>query len=46
MNGFTYEDGGTYCGGNRASGTAMFESATVLKQLPLSISCTPDGELY
>lgn len=46
MNGFTYTSGGTYCGGNRATGTAIFESSTVFKQLPLAISCTPDGELY
>lgn len=46
MNGWTYTDGGTYCGGNRATGTAIFSSGSVVKQLPLSLSCTPDGELY
>lgn len=46
MNGWTYTNGGTYCGGNRASGTAIFQSDTTFKQLPLAISCTPDGTLY
>lgn len=46
MNGFTYRDAGTYCGGNRATGVAIFESSSVFKQLPLEIRCTPDGELY
>ena len=46
VNGWTYTDGGTYCGGNRATGTAIFSSDSVFKQLPLSLSCTPDGELY
>lgn len=46
MKGFTYRSGGTACTVNRATGTAIFESSTVFKQLPLSISCTPDGDLY
>lgn len=46
MNGWTYTNGGTYCSGNRATGTAIFSSSSVTKQLPLSLSCTPDGELY
>lgn len=46
MNGFTYRDAGTYCGGDRVTGVAIFESSSVFKQLPLEIRCTPDGELY
>lgn len=46
MNGFTYRDAGTNCSGNRATGVAIFESSSVFEQLPLEISCTPDGELY
>lgn len=45
-NGWTYSNGGTYCSSNRASGTAIFRSGSITQQLPLSISCTPDGELY
>lgn len=46
MNGWTFTDGGTKCSGNKASGTAIFQSGSTTKRLPLSISCTPDGELY
>lgn len=46
MNGWTYTDGGTYCGGARVTGVAIFESSSVFKQLPMEIRCTPDGELY
>lgn len=46
MNGFTYRDAGTYCGGDRVTGVAIFESSSVFKQLPLEIRCTPDGEIY
>lgn len=46
MNGFTYRDAGTYCGGDRVTGVAIFESSSVFKQLPMEIRCTPDGELY
>lgn len=44
--GWTYTNGGTYCSGSRATGTAIFSSNSVIEQLPLSLSCTPDGELY
>lgn len=47
MNGWTYTDGGTYCGGKPGHpGPPIFSSGSVVKQLPLSLSCTPDGELY
>ena len=46
MNGWTYSDGGTSCSGNKATGTAIFESGSTKKRLPMSISCTPDGEPY
>lgn len=46
MNGWTFTDGGTKCSGNKASGTAIFQSGSTTKRLPLSLSCTPDGELY
>lgn len=46
MNGWTFIDGGTKCSGNKASGTAIFESGNTQKRCTLSISCMPDGTFY
>lgn len=45
INGWTFTNGGTKCSGNKASGTAIFQSGSTKKQFTLSISCTPDGTL-
>lgn len=45
MNGWTFTNGGTKCSGNKASGTAIFQSGSTTKRLPLSLSCSPDGTL-
>lgn len=45
MNGWTFTNGGTKCSGNTATGTAIFQSGSTTKRLPMSISCAPDGAL-
>ncbi len=43
MNGWTFQNGGTRCSGNKATGTPRFTSGSIQKNFTLTLTCSPDG---
>lgn len=44
-NGWSYKNGSTSCSGNKATGTATYQSESSTKSHTFSITCSPDGTL-
>lgn len=43
--GWSYKTGTTQCSGNKATGTATYQSGSTTKSHSLTITCSPDGTL-